>query len=44
MDSHPALKSALFAVLSTILVLLVIVMVLCAPAFAEPMARLLQGI
>jgi hypothetical protein len=44
MDSHPALKSALYAVLTTVLVLLLIVLVLCAPAFAGPMSRLLQAI
>lgn len=44
MDSHPALRSALFAVLSTLLIVLLVVLVLCAPAFAGPMSRLLQAI
>ena len=42
MDNHPALKSAVYAVLTAILIALLFVMILCAPAFAGPISRLLS--
>jgi hypothetical protein len=40
MDSHPAFKSAVFAVLTALLILLLVVLVFCCPAFAPQVSRL----